>query len=105
TAVNYNKQVIWIILNDSGFGMIYHGRKMISIPDAFASRFQRVDFVKMAEALGAQGVKVTKPGEINKKMIDGIIATGKPTVIDVDINPEEVPPIQSRIASLEDSYV
>lgn len=105
TAVNYNRQVIWIILNDSGFGMIHHGRKMRSIPDAFASRFQKVDFVKMAEALGAQGIKVTKAGEINKKMIDRIIASGKPTVIDAHIDPEEVPPIQSRIASLEHSYV
>ncbi len=105
TAVNYNKQVIWIILNDSGFGMIYHGRKMRSIPDAFATRFQKVDFVKMAASLGAQGIKVTKPGEINKKMIDSVIASGKPTVIDVPIDAEEVPPIQSRIASLEHSYV
>lgn len=104
TAVNYNKQVIWIILNDSGFGMIYHGRKMRSIPDAFAPRFRMVDFVKMAKALGAQGIKVTKPGEINKKMMDRIIASGKPTVIDVHIDAEEVPPIQSRIASLDNRY-
>ena len=103
TAVNYNKQVIWIILNDSGFGMIYHGRKMRSIPDAFAPRFRKVDFVKMATALGAQGIKVTKPGGINKKMIDRIIASGKPTVIDVHIDAEEIPPIQSRVATLENS--
>lgn len=104
TAVNYGKQVIWIILNDSGFGMIDHGKKMLGTPEGFPSRFQRVDFVKMAEAMGAQGIKVSKPGEINKEMIDTIISSGKPTVIDVHIDAEEVPPINSRIASLIKGY-
>lgn len=105
TAVNYNMPVIWIILNDSQYGMIYHGKKMLGTPEGFSSKFQRVDFVKMAESLGAQGIRITKAGQINKKMMDKIIVSGKPTVIDVYIDPEEVPPIQSRVATLESNYV
>jgi acetolactate synthase-1/2/3 large subunit len=63
-----------------------------------------VDFVKLAEGLGARGIRITKPGEINREMMAEIIKAGVPTVLDVMIDPEEVPPIHSRIASLEKLY-
>lgn len=103
-AVNYNKQVIWIVLNDAGYGMIYHGRKMRGLPDGFPTRYKQVDFVKMAESLGARGIRITKAGELNEKLINGIIETGQPTVLDVHIDGEQVPPILSRIDSLNNMY-
>ncbi len=99
TAVNYDLPVVWVILNDARLGMVYHGQKM-SKGRLVASTFKRVDFVKIAEGLGAQGMRIEKPGEINKAMMDEIIASGKPTVLDVIIDAEEPPPLKSRMASL-----
>ncbi len=104
TAVNYNIPVIWVIMNNSMLGMIYHGLKLLSSPEGIPSKFKQVDFVKIAEGLGARGIRITRPGEINKKMIDDIISSGAPTVLDVIIDPEEVPPIQSRVETLEKLY-
>lgn len=105
TAVEYNIPVIWVIMNNSMLGMVYHGRKLLQNPESgMKAHFKTVDFVKVAEGLGARGIRITKPGEINKKMMDEIIAVGVPTVLDVIIDPEEVPPIHSRIASLEKLY-
>jgi acetolactate synthase-1/2/3 large subunit len=104
TAVNYNIPVIWVIMNNSMLGMVYHGRKLANLPEGIESTFKPVDFAKIAEGLGARAIKITKPGEINKKLMDEIIASGAPTVLDVIIDPEEVPPIQSRIAALEKLY-
>jgi acetolactate synthase-1/2/3 large subunit len=104
TAVNYNIPVIWVIMNNSMLGMVYHGRKLAVIPEVIKSTFRQVDFVKLAEGLGAKGIRITKPGEINKKLMDKIISARVPTVIDVIIDPEEVPPIHSRIAALEKLY-
>ena len=104
TAVNYNIPVIWVVMNNSMLGMVYHGRKLANIPEGIKSGFKTVDFVKVAEGLGAKGIRITKPGEINKEMMDEIIAAGVPTFLDVIIDPEEVPPIHSRIASLEKLY-
>ena len=104
TAVNHKIQVIWVVMNNSMLGMVYHGRKLAGIEEGIKSRFERVDFVKLAEGLGARGIRITRPGEINKELMDDIIASGRPTVLDVIIDEEDVPPIHSRIASLEKLY-
>jgi len=104
TAVNYNIPVIWVVMNNSMLGMVYHGRKLAGLPEGIESTFKPVDFVKLAEGYGARGIRITKPGEINREMMAEIIATGVPTVLDVIIDPEEVPPIHSRIATLEKLY-
>lgn len=101
TAVNYNIPVIWVILNDSGFGMIDHGKKMLATPGGFSSRFKKVNYVTLASAVGAEGVRISKPGELNEKLMKKIIDSGLPTVIDVQIDQDEIPPIQARVASLE----
>ena len=33
TAVHYGKQVIWVVLNDAGYGMIHHALRMMKLPD------------------------------------------------------------------------
>jgi acetolactate synthase-1/2/3 large subunit len=100
TAVNYNIPVIWVVMNNSMLGMVYHGRKLAGLPEGIESTFKTVDFVKLAEGYGARGIRITKPGEINRKMMAEIISSGVPTVLDVYIDPENVPPIHSRIATL-----
>lgn len=104
TAVNYNIPVIWVVMNNSMLGMVYHGRKLAGIPEGIESTYKTVDFVKLAEGYGARGIRITKPGEINLEMMAEIISAGVPTVLDVIIDPEEVPPIHSRIATLEKIY-
>jgi acetolactate synthase-1/2/3 large subunit len=104
TAVNYRIPVIWVVMNNSMLGMVYHGRKLASIPEGISSRFEPVDFVKLAEGLGGRGIRITRPGEITRELMDDIIASKVPTVLDVIIDPEDVPPIHSRIASLEKLY-
>lgn len=104
TAVNYNIPVIWVIMNNSMLGMVYHGRKLAGIPEGIESGFKPVDFVKLAEGFGARGIRITKPGEINREMMAELISAKVPTVLDVVIDPEEVPPIHSRITSLEKLY-
>jgi acetolactate synthase-1/2/3 large subunit len=104
TAVNYKIPVIWVIMNNSMLGMVYHARKLSGIPEGIPSGFEPVDFVKIAEGLGARGIRITEPGQITKGLINEIISSGQPTVLDVIIDQEEVPPIQARIASLEKLY-
>ncbi|MBU0730701.1 MAG: thiamine pyrophosphate-binding protein [Proteobacteria bacterium] len=106
TAVNYNVPVIWIIFNNAMLGMVYHGRKLFKqpIPEGISSEYKRVDFVKIAEGLGARGIRIDTPGQINQDLVMDIMAEGRPTVLDVWIDDQAVPPIHSRIETVNKHF-
>lgn len=104
TAVNYNVAVIWIVLNDSGLGMVRHGQRMSENAMDTSHAFIPVDFVALAESLGATGVRINKAGQLNEALMSKLIGMDKPVVIDVLIDPDEVPPIGSRLSALKEVY-
>ncbi len=103
TAVNYDIPVVWIVFNNAMLGMVYHGRKLFSkpIPEGLPAPFKRVDFVKVAEGLGARGIRIDTPRALTKELMDEVFASRRPTVIDVIIDEEAVPPIHSRIRTVD----
>lgn len=103
TAVHYGQQVIWVVLNDAGYGMAYHGARIRNISDV-GTRYPRVDCAKVAEGLGAQAFHVREPGQINREFMNKVIASGRPTVLDVEIDPDEVAPFGSRLDTLADYF-
>jgi len=104
TAVNYNIAVIWIVLNDSGLGMVRHGQQMSENAMETSHAFTQVNFTSLAESLGAVGVRIDQPGQLDQKLMKELIDLNKPVVIDVLIDPDEVPPIGSRLSALKDVY-
>lgn len=104
TAVSHNIPVIWVILNDGGLGMVRHGQRMSEKAMETSHTFTNVDYVKLAESFGAVGTRITEPGELNKKLMKQLISLKRPVVIDVAIDPDEVPPIGSRLSALREVY-
>lgn len=104
TAVNYNIAVIWIVLNDSGFGMVRHGQRMSDKAMETSHSFEQVNFSALAESLGAVGVRIERVGELDRALMQRLIAMGRPVVIDVVIDQNEVPPIGSRLSALKEVY-
>ena len=102
TAVHYGKQVIWVVLNDAGYGMAHHALRLLKQPDV-ATRYPRVDCAKVAEGLGALAFRIREPGEINKELIRRILESRRPALLDVEIDPDEIAPFGSRIATLGDA--
>lgn len=103
TAVHYGKQVIWVVLNDAGYGMAYHAARLRNIPDV-GTRYPRVDCAKVAEGLGAQAFHIREPGEINREFMSEILESGRPTVLDVEIDQDEVAPFGGRLETLKDYF-
>jgi acetolactate synthase-1/2/3 large subunit len=103
TAVHYGQQVIWVVLNDAGYGMAYHGARLRKISDV-GTRYPRIDCARVAEGLGAQAFRIREPGEINRELVRKILASGRPTVLDVEIDPEEVAPFGNRLETLWDYF-
>ncbi|MDH4319290.1 MAG: thiamine pyrophosphate-dependent enzyme, partial [Desulfobulbaceae bacterium] len=107
TAVEYDIPVIWIIFNNGMLGMVHHGRKLFNpqVPEGLRSGFgHRYDFVKVAEGLGANGIRIDRPGMLTPELMAEVIASGRPTVIDVWIDETAVPPIHSRIEAVANQY-
>ncbi|MCQ6962308.1 acetolactate synthase large subunit [Methanolobus chelungpuianus] len=89
TIVQNNIPVIIAIFNNGFLGMvrqwqeIFYGKRYSStcIRDS-------VDFVKLAEAYGALGIRVTKCSEV-RPALEKAIASGRPTLIDFIVECEE----------------
>jgi len=104
TAVNYNIAVIWIVLNDSGLGMVRHGQRMSENAMETSHAFIQLNFAQLAESLGAVGVRINQAGQLNQQLMQELIGMNKPVVVDVLIDPDEVPPIGSRLSALKEIY-
>ena len=89
TLVQDDVAIINVILNNGVLGMVRQWQDLF-----FDRRFSHttikgsVDFVKLAEAYGALGIRVTRPEDV-KPAIEKAIASNRPTVIDVIVETNE----------------
>jgi acetolactate synthase-1/2/3 large subunit len=100
TAVESKLPVTWVVLNNGGHGMIYHGERAQFAGKFRSSVFARpIDAAGMAEALGARAVRVREPGQLEAALarppLDG------PLVLDVAADLHEAPPMGARVKALE----
>jgi len=89
TAVKNNVPVIVAILNNGYLGMVRQWQELF-----FCRRYSEtciegsVDFVKLAEAYGALGLRAERPSEVDD-VIEEALRANRPTVIDFVCDPEE----------------
>ena len=99
-AVQENLNVIFIVLNDSGLGMVKHGQRLARA-ESVAVEMPPVDFSAMANAMGAQGISIRSIDDLYHLDLSDILQRSGPTLLDVHIDKEAVPPIQMRIKTLK----
>ncbi len=105
SAVEHRVPVIWIIMNNGGHGMVYHGEKI-----QFGNRFhhslfqKQLDIRKIGEAMGALSFRITDPGELCDVMKQALTCD-RPVVIDAIIDVEEIPPVGSRLKALDKFFL
>jgi len=88
-SVEENIPVVVIILNNSVLGMVAQWQRLFYNRRYMAVKLGRVpDFVKLAEAYGAQGVRVGSLEEFTRA-VKNAMQSDVTTVIDVPISPEE----------------
>ena len=99
-ALKKNLTVIYVVLNNSSLGMVRHGQKL-SNEESIGTRLPLVDFAQFADAMGIQAYSIRSPQDLMTLDIDEICAQPGPSLLDVYIDPEEVPPIGLRTELLE----
>ena len=105
TATRYNIPVIEVIINNHVLGMVrqwqtlYYGERY-----SFTVLDDQVDFVKLAEAMGAKAYRVTKKEEFELALREAM-ELNIPCVIDCQIEKDDkVFPMVSPGASLADTF-
>ena len=99
TAVAYQADVVWIVLNDAQLGLNEHGMSALGMPP-IETQLPRTDFAGFARCQGATGLTVTDEHGV-ADAIAAALATPGPVVVDVRIDPTVPSPILAlRIASL-----
>ena len=90
TAVVNHIPVKIAILNNGYLGMVrqwqelFYGKRY-----SYTSLGEGPDFVKVAKAFGARGIRVNKKSEVKKAIEEAIAEKKLPTVIDFHVEPEE----------------
>jgi len=98
-AVQEELPVVFVILNDSGYGMVKHGQRMTGAEEVGVD-MPKTDFASFAQAMGAEGYVIHSPGDLLALDVQQICNRKGPTVLDVRIDKDEVPPIGVRTSVL-----
>ena len=89
TCVEYNLPVIVAIINNGYLGMVRQWQEKLFNKHYSETKISGPDFVKVAEAYGAKGFRVTKEEQI-ESVIKEAIECKKPVFIDFVVEPFEM---------------
>ena len=97
TAVTHHLPITVVVFNNSKLGLIQMEQEAEGMPE-FATRLDNPDFAEVARAMGAEGHRVERPEELGPALA-AAMASARPAVVDVVVNPEEItmpPRIEAR---------
>lgn len=105
TAARYNIPIIQVVVNNHVLGMVRQWQNLF-----YGERYSatvlndNVDFVKLAEALGAAGVRAETREEF-KEAFAAALTLGRPVVIDCQIDSDEkVWPMVAPGAAISEAF-
>jgi acetolactate synthase-1/2/3 large subunit len=102
-AVAEGLPVTYIVLNDSGLGMVRHGQSL-SGSESIAHEIPTVRFDQLARACGAEGYLVESSAALCSLPRSAVADDSSgPCVLDIRVDRNAVPPILDRIRALGSS--
>ena len=105
TAARSDVPIIQVVLNNHVLGMVRQWQNLFYGKRYSATVLEdAVDFVKLAEAMGARGCRITKKEEVEPAVREAI-ASGRPTVIECMIGCDDmVFPMVSPGGAIEEAF-
>lgn len=98
-AVAEKLNVIFVVLNDQSLGMVKHGQRLAGA-EQIGCVLPPTDFAALARALGAEAHTIRSPEDLSGLDVAAMCARNGPTLLDVLIDPDEVPPMNVRMRVL-----
>lgn len=98
TALQFDAPVIFIIVNNGMYGTIRMHQERNFPGNVMATELKNPDFVKLAEAYGAFGERVTETEQFASAYARAV-DSGLPAVIEIIVDQEALTPVQSLSAA------
>lgn len=98
-ALQEKLPIIFVVLNDAALGMVMHGQRMAGA-ERIGWQHPKTNFAAIAEAMGARGFEISSIEDLDRLNFDYLLNSTTPTVLDVHIDAEEVPPLGERLKVL-----
>jgi thiamine pyrophosphate-dependent acetolactate synthase large subunit-like protein len=93
TAAEYGANILMVILNDSAFGQTFMQQTNI-YGHTYGTTFKSPNFSDIAKACGAEGIRVTQPGEMEGALRHALAVTRhKPALVEVMVAEHPYPKI------------
>ena len=86
TQVQRNTPVVQIILNNESLDFVNIEMQEAGVVP-FGVDFKNPNFAKVAEAMGAKGIRIEEPGDVREGLAVALAHQGGPVVVDVVVDP------------------
>ncbi len=90
TAVQYGINAVVVVFNDNAYGNVLRAQVNRFQGRAIGAELQNPDFMKLAEAYGARGMRAEGPENLESSIRDAI-AGNRPTLIEVPVEAMPTP--------------
>ena len=101
-ALQMQIPVIYVVLNDGVLGMVKHGQKLGGAEEV-GFELPQINYALMAESMGIEGITIRTPDELMAIDWQRLGNKTGPTMINMIIDGDEVPPMGQRVKGLGDS--
>lgn len=91
--------VVFVVLNDAAYGMVKHGQRLANA-EQIGTELPQIDYRKLAEAMGIPGHVIESPEDLDALDFPALFERQGPTLLDVRVDPDEVPPMILRMQAL-----
>ncbi len=98
-AAQHQLPVVFIVLNDAAMGMVMHGQRL-GHQESIGWELNTINYAAVAQAMGINGIVIESPAELDALDLESLFYRNGPTLIDVRIDRNEVPPMGDRIKGL-----
>ncbi len=98
-AAQHQLPVVFLILNDSAMGMVYHGQRL-GKQESIGWQLNQVNYAALAQAMGIEGQVIETYQQLAKLDFAQLFSSSGPVLLDVRIDREEVPPMRDRVEGL-----
>ena len=99
-AVEEKLPVVFVVLNDSAYGMVKHGQRLTGAEE-IGSSLPVTNFAAFAEAMGVEGHVIYSAEDLQQLDSHALFKKQGPTLLDVRIDQNEAPPIGMRTQALK----